>query len=41
VVIVDEEERVRAFLPRLAGLVNRGLVTLEPVEVVRFEEPDA
>ncbi|MCX4747700.1 DUF190 domain-containing protein [Kitasatospora sp. NBC_01287] len=38
VVIVDEEERVRAFLPRLAGLVNRGLVTLEPVEVVRFGE---
>ncbi|MER7751468.1 DUF190 domain-containing protein [Kitasatospora sp. NPDC097643] len=35
VVIVDEEERVRAFLPQLDGLVTEGLVTLDRCEVVR------
>jgi uncharacterized protein len=40
VVIVDTEERVRAFVPELAELVGTdGLVTLEPVEVVRFPAP--
>ncbi len=36
VVIVDTEERVRAFLPQLDELVTEGLVTLDPVEVVRY-----
>ncbi|MFI6153899.1 DUF190 domain-containing protein [Kitasatospora sp. NPDC051170] len=36
VVIVDGEERVRAFLPQLDGLVAQGLVTLERCEVVRY-----
>jgi PII-like signaling protein len=36
VVIVDEEDRIRAFLPELDELVTRGLVTVEPVEVVRY-----
>jgi PII-like signaling protein len=35
VVIVDRAERVRAFLPRLDGLVDDGLVLLDEVEVVR------
>lgn len=35
VVIVDEEERVRAFLPQLDELVSDGLVMLDEVEVVR------
>ncbi|MEV5725883.1 MULTISPECIES: DUF190 domain-containing protein [Streptomyces] len=35
VVIVDAEDRVRAFLPRLDGLVGDGLVTLDPCEIVR------
>ncbi|MPY60131.1 DUF190 domain-containing protein [Streptomyces spongiae] len=34
VVIVDEEERVRAFLPELDELVTEGLVTLDACEVV-------
>lgn len=34
VVVVDTEERVRAFLPHLDGLLTSGLVTLEVVEVV-------
>ncbi|MFI9151588.1 DUF190 domain-containing protein [Streptomyces sp. NPDC053367] len=38
VVVVDTEERVRAFLPRLAELAGAGLVTLDEVEVVRFTE---
>src|SRR5262245_40223568 len=32
--IVDSEEKVRGFLPVLAGLMESGLVTLERVEVV-------
>ncbi|MEU1007542.1 DUF190 domain-containing protein [Streptomyces sp. NPDC005890] len=36
VVVVDAEERVRAFLPQLAELVGGGLVTVEECEVVRY-----
>ncbi|WUG43489.1 DUF190 domain-containing protein [Kitasatospora sp. NBC_00458] len=36
VVIVDTEERVRAFLPLLDGLVAEGLVVLDRCEVVRY-----
>ncbi|RTG98006.1 hypothetical protein CSW25_12345 [Thermus scotoductus] len=34
--IVDTEERIRAFLPVLEGMVKEGLVTLEKVEVIRY-----
>ncbi|MET8701043.1 DUF190 domain-containing protein [Kitasatospora sp. NPDC004723] len=36
VVIVDTEERVRAFLPELGELAVEGLVTLERCEVLRY-----
>ncbi|QLE72125.1 DUF190 domain-containing protein [Streptomyces rectiverticillatus] len=36
VVIVDTEERVRAFLPLLGVVTGERLVTLEPVEVPRL-----
>ncbi|GAA3051547.1 DUF190 domain-containing protein [Streptomyces lactacystinicus] len=36
VVIVDEEERVRAFLPQLDGMVAEGLVLLDRCEVVTY-----
>jgi PII-like signaling protein len=36
VVIVDTEERVRAFLPQLDELVTEGLVVLDPCEVIRY-----
>ncbi|MGY3200324.1 DUF190 domain-containing protein [Streptomyces sp. TE5632] len=35
VVVVDTEERVRAFLPELDTLVTEGLVTLDACEAVR------
>ncbi len=35
VVIVDAEEKVRAFLPQLDELVSEGLVVVDPVEVIR------
>ncbi len=35
VVIVDAEDRIRAFLPQLEELVGEGLVIVDPVEVVR------
>ncbi|MFI0895087.1 DUF190 domain-containing protein [Streptomyces sp. NPDC020983] len=34
VIVVDTEERVRAFLPELDGLVEKGLVVLDACEVV-------
>jgi PII-like signaling protein len=36
VVIVDAEERIRAFLPQLDELVAEGLVIIDPVEVIRY-----
>ncbi|MGV9941439.1 DUF190 domain-containing protein [Streptomyces sp. NPDC003401] len=46
VVVVDTEERVRAFLPQLDELVTEGLVVLDPCEVIRYagrdrDAPDA
>ncbi|MFE1287339.1 DUF190 domain-containing protein [Streptomyces sp. NPDC058751] len=35
VVVVDTEERVRAFLPQLDELVTEGTVVLDPCEVIR------
>lgn len=34
--IVDTEEKVRAFLPILDGMMKEGLVTLEKVEVILY-----
>lgn len=36
IVVVDEEAKIRAFLPQLEELVTEGLVVVEPVEVVRY-----
>ncbi|MGI5253872.1 DUF190 domain-containing protein [Actinacidiphila glaucinigra] len=36
IVIVDQGERIREFLPQLDELVSEGLVTLDEVEVVRY-----
>ena len=36
VTVVDSEPAVRAFVAQLDGLVTGGLVTLEPVTLVRF-----
>jgi PII-like signaling protein len=35
VVVVDEPERVREFLPRVVEIVTDGLVTVDEVEVIR------
>ncbi len=40
IVIVDTEERVRAFLPQLDELVTEGLVTLDHCEVIRYTGRD-
>lgn len=34
--IVDEEEKLRAFLPTLLALSDTGLITLEKVEVLHY-----
>ncbi|MEU0032807.1 MULTISPECIES: DUF190 domain-containing protein [unclassified Streptomyces] len=39
--LVDDEERVRAFLPQLDELVVEGLVILDDCEVVRYVGRDA
>jgi len=36
IVIVDADERIRAFLPQLDELVAEGLVIIDPVEVIRY-----
>ncbi|MFE2023856.1 DUF190 domain-containing protein [Streptomyces hygroscopicus] len=36
IVIVDEEARIRAFLPQLDALVAEGLVILDECEVIRY-----
>ena len=36
IVIVDAEDRVRGFLPRLDELVEEGMVVLDEVEVLRY-----
>ena len=36
VVIVDEADRIRAFLPELDGVVAAGLAIVDEVEVVRY-----
>lgn len=36
VVIVDEEDRIRGFLPQLDELVSEGLVILDECEVIRY-----
>ncbi|MFF9350817.1 DUF190 domain-containing protein [Streptomyces sp. NPDC014734] len=40
VVIVDTEERIRAFLPQLDELVAQGLVILDDCEVIRYTGRD-
>ena len=34
--IVDSEEKIRAFLPWLEGMIGGGLVTLEKVRVIHY-----
>ena len=34
--VVDQEDRVRAILPELDGMVSDGLITLEKVEVLAY-----
>lgn len=36
IVIVDSEDKIRAFLPELDELVTEGLVIIDPVEVIRY-----
>ncbi|MCM2578441.1 DUF190 domain-containing protein [Streptomyces meridianus] len=40
IVIVDDETRIRAFLPQLDELVREGLVMLDACEVIRYEGRD-
>lgn len=36
IIIVDAEDRIRAFLPQLDELITEGLVMIDPVEVIRY-----
>src|SRR5918911_5198121 len=36
--IVDTEEKIRAFLPVLDGMIKSGLVTLEKAQVLQYGE---
>lgn len=41
IMIVDEEDRVRSFLPQLDDLVREGMVMLDRVDVVRYTDEKA
>ncbi|MGH7142909.1 MAG: DUF190 domain-containing protein [Planctomycetota bacterium] len=34
--IVDEEEKIQAFLPEIDGMVTEGMVTMEKVRVIKY-----
>ncbi|MFN2535894.1 MAG: DUF190 domain-containing protein [Pseudonocardiaceae bacterium] len=36
IIIVDAEDRIRAFLPQLDELITEGLVIIDPVDVIRY-----
>lgn len=36
IVIVDTDQKIRAFLPQLDELVTEGLVIIDPVQVIRY-----
>lgn len=36
VVIVDTEDKIRAFLPQLDDLISEGLIILDEVEMIRY-----
>ena len=38
--VVDREDRLRAVLPEVDAMVEGGLITLEPVEVIAYRSPD-
>ena len=37
--VVDREDRLRAVLPEIDAMVEGGLITLEPVEVIAYRSP--
>uniref|UniRef100_A0A832MNC8 DUF190 domain-containing protein n=1 Tax=Eiseniibacteriota bacterium TaxID=2212470 RepID=A0A832MNC8_UNCEI len=39
--IADREDRIRGFLPECDAMIGDGLVTLEPIEIVRYAPGDA
>jgi PII-like signaling protein len=40
VIIVDTDERIRAFLPQVDELVSEGLVMVDQVEVIKYASRD-
>jgi len=37
--LVDREDRIRAFLPLCDEMIGEGMITLEPVEVLKYQAP--
>jgi uncharacterized protein len=40
ILIVDEEDKLRSFLPQLDGLDISGVVAIDEVEMLRYVEPE-
>ncbi|WP_229759029.1 DUF190 domain-containing protein [Peterkaempfera bronchialis] len=40
VVVVDEEQRIRDFLPEVREVITQGLITLDTIEVVAHLTPE-
>lgn len=39
--VMEDEAKIRAFLPQLTSMIDEGLVTLEGVDFVRFRHNEA
>jgi PII-like signaling protein len=39
--IVDSEEKINAFLPRLAKMIGGGLITMEKVKVLHYQSGES
>jgi uncharacterized protein len=36
--VIDEEGKIRAFLPKLQAMIDSGLLTLEKIEAIRISK---
>jgi hypothetical protein len=39
IIIVDADEKIRAFMPQLEGVVDHGMISLEEVTAISYGRP--
>jgi PII-like signaling protein len=38
IIIIDTQDKIRAFLPQLDELIHESLILVDPVEVIRYDD---